>query len=105
VFVLFRVNSSIRFGQQKAIQETTRSHMDTLLQLLLPEIKELPNLERQQRVFTWDGIEYPQEPVEYLWGPHVKLVTSQIHQFLFRFLPRGYATEKRERDWGQASAF
>jgi hypothetical protein len=67
--------------------------MDALLQILLPEIKQLPNLERYQRVFTWDGTEYPQEPVEYLWGPQVKLVTSHIKQSLFRFLPRGYVTE------------
>ena len=68
--------------------------MDALLQILLPEIKQIPNLELEQRVFIWNGTGYPQEPVVYRWGPHVKLIASQIQQSLLRFLPDGYLTEQ-----------
>jgi len=68
--------------------------VEALLQILIPAIKQLPNLERYQRVFTWDGTEYPQEPVEYCWGPHAKLVTSEIQQFLLSLLPAGYVTDQ-----------
>ena len=67
--------------------------MDALLQLLVPEVKLLDGLERHQRVLSWDGAEYPQDPITYGCGPHVELITSQIQPFLLQFLPDGFFKE------------
>jgi hypothetical protein len=64
--------------------------MDVLFQLLLPELPAIEGLERNQRIFNWGGVDYPQEPAIYRWGEHVELVPSELQPFIPRFLPAGY---------------
>ena len=64
--------------------------MDALLQLIIPEIPTLPDLQRYQREFTWGGQTYPQEPVTYRCGPKVELIESQIQSFLIDLLPKNF---------------
>lgn len=52
-------------------------------------------MELHQPIFTWDGIDHPQEPVTYRWGQSVELTLSQPPSYLQRFLPRGYGG----KDW------
>jgi hypothetical protein len=64
--------------------------VDVLLQLLLPELKPVVGLEFQQEVFSWGGVEYPQEPVKYLWGSHVELIPRDLQTHIPWFLPEGF---------------
>ena len=64
--------------------------LDVLFSLLLPELKPVAGLELHQRVFTWGGVDYPQEPITYHWSQYVVLTLSQQPPYLQRFLPRGY---------------
>ena len=69
--------------------------MDVLFQLLVPELPQIENLVRHQRVFNWGGVDYPQEPISYKWGEHVELVLSALQPHIPELLPEGYFDE----DW------
>jgi hypothetical protein len=81
----------VRFGEfgEKEIS------MDALLQLLIPDMKSLPGLERHQNVFTWEGKNHPQKPITYRWGPHVELIVSEVQAFILDLLPPDY----RDKSW------
>lgn len=68
--------------------------MDVLFQILIPELKLIEGLEVHQEKFTWDGVDYPQEPVTYLWGEHIKLVKRDIQGHIPRFLPANFLTKQ-----------
>jgi hypothetical protein len=69
--------------------------MDALLQLIIPEIPTLPDLQRYQREFSWGGETYPQEPVTYRWGPKVELIESETQSFIVDLLPEDFISQ----DW------
>ncbi len=50
--------------------------MDLIFQIRVPKLKQLDGLEFYQKVFSWGGQEYPQDPVTYRWGDHVQLILA-----------------------------
>lgn len=69
--------------------------MDDLLAILIPAIPNIPGLEKRQAVYSWGGQEYPQEPITFHWGPYVAFRTSQLQEYLWKFLPEEY----RHTNW------
>jgi hypothetical protein len=67
--------------------------MDVLFQILLPELSHVEGLERHQAVYSWDGVDYPQEPATYRWGLHVELAPDHLQPHIPRFLPENYIDE------------
>jgi len=46
-------------------------------------------LEREQRIFSWGGLEYPQDTVIYRWGCHVELVPGGVQPYVLGLFPEG----------------
>lgn len=69
--------------------------MDVLLQIVVPELTLIKGLEHRQKVFSWEGVEYPQGPPTYHWGDHVKLIPGELQPFVQGLFPKDYIG----RDW------
>lgn len=63
--------------------------MDLIFQIRVPKLKQLDGLEFYQKVFSWGGQEYPQDPVTYRWGDHVQLIPGGAQPRVVALLPKG----------------
>jgi hypothetical protein len=68
-----------------------RLYLDILLQILIPNLTALEGIEKSQKIYSWGGTDYPQEPVTYHWGTFVEMVPSQVQPFIYKFLPNEYS--------------
>ncbi len=69
--------------------------MDAFFHLMLTGLKEIDGLIVDQKIYNWDGVDYPQEPIIYRWGRYVEIVPSQTPEYLYQLLPEGY----KEKAW------
>jgi hypothetical protein len=67
--------------------------VDDLLAILIPEMKDVPGLEKWQEVYSWGGKDYPQEPIKYRCGLHVELRMSELQTYLWDFFPEDYRNQ------------
>jgi hypothetical protein len=51
--------------------------MDACLELLIPNLKQSPDLLRRPQTFVWEGKEHKQGPDIHEWGQHVQAVIQQ----------------------------
>src|SRR5262245_57759441 len=70
--------------------------MDACFELLVRRLAVSEKLQHQQRTFVWGGVEYPQEPDVYRFGPHVEVVVGERipKHILARLLP-----DLRDSEW------
>src|ERR1044072_7479451 len=90
--------ASISGGEGRTCRSATeelRISVDDLLAILIPAIPSIPGLEKRQAVYSWGGQDYPQEPITFHWGPYVAFRTSQLQEYLWKFLPEEY----RHTNW------
>jgi hypothetical protein len=64
--------------------------MDVCLELLVSNPIPITSLMTRQKSITWGGIEYPQEPICYLWGEFIQIVETPIAKHIYTFLPKTY---------------
>jgi hypothetical protein len=85
-----KLNSKKSFG----ILNDWRNPVDVCFGLLLSNRQSvIDTLERYQKKFTWQGIEYPQEPIYYLFGKHICLVEKPLPKHKVKLLQYDYAIE------------
>ncbi|HMQ05584.1 MAG TPA: hypothetical protein PKD26_16825 [Pyrinomonadaceae bacterium] len=65
-------------------------NLDVCFQIFVPKLRQIDGLIREQEVFTWDGTDYPQEPVIYKWGNHVELIPGDAQPFVLELFPKSF---------------
>lgn len=66
--------------------------MDSCLEILLPKLKPLPELQEATRVFSWGGEDHPQGDSVYQWRKDTELFKVPTPRHVLARLPHYYST-------------